>query len=87
MWGRASAGAIAGFFLSAGLVGLGSWVLPGPWQSTLVAGILVFFALWMLVATGAFFFRSGRAAWGWLGGGAVASLGLLWTLQHFALVH
>ena len=38
MWARASAGIVPGFFLSAALVGLASWMLPGPWQSTLVAG-------------------------------------------------
>ncbi len=36
MWGRFAAGVVAGFFLSVALVGLVCWLLPGPWQSTLV---------------------------------------------------
>jgi hypothetical protein len=81
MWSRAAAGAIGGFFLAAGLVGLVCWSLPGPWQATLVAGVSAFFPLWMIAICLAFFFSTARRAWLWLGGGALASLGLLWLLQ------
>src|SRR3546814_6402406 len=37
----------AGFFLAAALVGLVGWALPGPWQSTIVPGLVAFFPLWI----------------------------------------
>lgn len=81
MWTRALAGIVPGFFLSAGLVGLVSWLLPGPWQATLVGGMLAFFPVWMVVAAAAFGFRDGRRAWFWLGGSALLSLAALWAMQ------
>jgi len=86
IWGRALAGCIAGFFLSAGLVGLASWLWPGPWQSTIVGASLAFFPVWMIVVAAAFFFRDGRSAWRWLGGMALLSLAMLWTLQSLQWV-
>ncbi len=82
MWGRASAALVPGFFLAAGLMGLVCWTLPGPWQSTLVPGLVAFFPLWICVAGAAFAFASGARAWAWLGGLAIASLGGLWLLQQ-----
>lgn len=41
MWGRASAGALPGFILAAALVSLLGRLLPGPWQSTLVPGLVL----------------------------------------------
>ena len=81
MWGRATAAAIPGFLLSAGVTGLVSWLLPGPWQSTLVAGVVAFFAVWMAAMALAFQFRNGKRAWAWFSGGAVVSLATLWILQ------
>lgn len=81
MWARALAGSFAGFFLSAGLVGLATWLWPGPWQAGIVPASVAFFPVWMAVITGSFFFRDGRRAWAWLGGGALLSLGTLWALQ------
>lgn len=86
MWGKATAGFFPGFLLSAGLVGLVSWMLPGPWASTLVAGIIAIFPVWIGVASASFLFASGARAWAWLSLGAVVSLGLLWSLKHFGLV-
>lgn len=86
MWGKATAGIFPGFLLSAGLVGLVSWLLPGPWESTLVAGTLAIFPVWIGVASAGFLFASGARAWAWLSFGAAASLGLLWLLKHFAIV-
>lgn len=82
MWGRATAGIVPGFLLSAALVGLVSWCLPGPWQSTLVAGLLAFFPVWMGVIALAFAFRTGKRAW--LAYTGLAGLGLLalWALRH-----
>lgn len=86
MWGKATAGFFPGFLLSAGLVGLVSWMLPGPWESTLVAGVIGFIVVWIGVASASFQFASGARAWAWLSAGAAVSLGLLWTLKHFGLV-
>lgn len=81
MWARAFAGIVPGFLLSAGLVGLVTWGLPGAWQSTLVPGIIAFFVVWMGVMAAAFQFANGKRAWAWLGGLAALSLGALWLLQ------
>ena len=81
MWGRATAGAVPGFLLAAGLVGLVCWCLPGPWQASLVGGMVAFFPLWVGVFCVAFLFRSGVAAWTWLSLAALAALGVLWLLQ------
>lgn len=81
MWGRASAGAMAGFVLAAALVSLLGRLLPGPWQSALVPGLVLLFPLWVGIAAACFRFPSGRQAWAWTGGLAVVALGALWTLQ------
>ncbi|MDN5781773.1 MAG: hypothetical protein L0H23_07090 [Luteimonas sp.] len=81
MWSRASAGLVAGFFFAAALAGLVSWALPGPWQSTIVPTLVAFFPLWICAAGAAFGFSSGRRAWGWLGGLALAGFAVLWLLR------
>lgn len=81
MWARAGAGIVPGFFLAAALVGLVSWLLPGAWESTMVAGLLAFFPLWIGVLCIAFRFSSGARAWAWLSALALSALGLLWLLQ------
>lgn len=82
MWGRASAGAVPGFFLAAAVTGLACWGWPGPWQSTLVLGMVVFFILWIAAASAAFAFANGVRAWVWYGSGAIAALALLGWLQR-----
>ncbi len=74
MWGRATAGIVPGFFLATAIVGLVSWMLPGPWQSTLVAGGLAFFPVWIGVFCLGFQFRNGVRAW--LGYTVLATLGM-----------
>ncbi|HEY0501864.1 MAG TPA: hypothetical protein VGD42_00080 [Lysobacter sp.] len=81
MWARAFAGIVPGFLLSAGLVGLFTWALPGPWQGTVVPGVIAFFVVWTGVMAAAFQFGNGKRAWAWLGGLAVLCLGSLWLLQ------
>lgn len=81
MWSRALAGIIAGFFFSAAIVGLLSWCLPGPWQSTLVGGALAFFPLWMLTAAGSFLFANGKRAWWWLSGIALLLFAVFFVLR------
>lgn len=82
MWGRATAGIVPGFFLSAAIVGLVSWLLPGPWQSTLVPGSLAFFPVWMGVIALAFALRTGVRAWLVYSGAAGAGLLALWLLRY-----
>lgn len=81
MWARAFAGIVPGFLLSAALVGLFTWVLPGPWQGTLVPGIIAFFVVWIAVMAASFQFANGKRAWAWLSALAVLALGALWLLQ------
>lgn len=81
MWVKAIAGAVPGFFLSAGLIGLLCWLPPGPWESTLVIGLAAFFPVWIGVICAAFRFPGGAHAWGWLSAMALLSLGLLRLLQ------
>ncbi|MGH8075160.1 MAG: hypothetical protein ACREO4_14015 [Lysobacter sp.] len=81
MWGRATAGALPGFVLAASLVALLGRLWPGPWQATLVPGMVAFFPLWIGMAAVAFRFRSGLRAWAWIGGSALATLAVLWLLQ------
>lgn len=86
MWGRLAAGVVAGFFLSAALVGLVCWLLPGPWQSTLVPGMLAFAPVWVGVICASLQFANAKRAWLWLGISAVAGLALLRLLQALAWV-
>jgi hypothetical protein len=82
MWARATAGIVPGFFLSAAIVGLVSWLLPGPWQSTLVAGGLVFFPVWVGLFCAGFQFRSGVRAWVAYSLASVLGLAALALLRH-----
>ncbi len=86
MWGRATAGIVPGFFLAAALVGLIGWALPGPWQSTLVGGLVAFFPVWVGLACLAFAFRDGARAWLAYAGLAAAGLLALWWLRHLQWV-
>lgn len=81
MWMRAWAGILAGFFLAAAIAGLACWLPPGPWQSALVPSLIAFIPLWMMAATCAFAFRTGRGAWCGLGLAALAGFALLWLLR------
>ncbi|KRG70905.1 hypothetical protein [Pseudoxanthomonas dokdonensis] len=81
MWARALAGVVPGFFLSAAVLGLFCWGLPGPWQSTLVPGLVAFFPIWTIVIAASFKFADGRRAWAWLSALAVLAQSLLWALQ------
>lgn len=86
MWARATAGIIPGFFLSAALVGLISWLLPGEWEATLVASTIAFFPVWMGVIAASFKFANGKRAWAWLSILAVLAMAMLWGLQTLAWV-
>ena len=86
MWMRALAGALPGFLLSAAIVGLVSWSLPGPWSATLVGGLVAFFPVWIGVIALAFTFCSGKRAWTTYSALAALGLSLLWLLQRMQWV-
>ena len=86
MWARATAGIFPGFFLSAALVGLVSWMLPGKWEATIVAGLIAFFPVWIGVIAASFKFANSKRAWAWLSALAVVAMGALWGLQSLAWV-
>lgn len=81
MWSRACAGVFAGFFASAALVGLTCWLMPGPWQATIVPGLVAFIAAWIVAASAAFAFADGRRAWAWLSLLALCGFASLHTLR------
>lgn len=81
IWARASAGVVPGFFFTAAVVGLVCWLLPGAWESTIVAGLIAFFPAWIGVICAACRFPRGTQAWGWLSLLALLGLGSLWLLQ------
>ncbi|KGM51391.1 membrane protein [Lysobacter concretionis Ko07 = DSM 16239] len=81
MWGRATAAALPGFILAAALASLLGRLWPGPWQATLVPGLVLLFPLWISIAAASFRFAGGWRAWGWIGSLALAALGALWLLQ------
>jgi len=86
MWARAIAGILPGFFLSAALVGLLTWLLPGKWETAIVGGLIAFFPVWMGVIAASFQFANGKRAWAWLSALALIAMGVLWGLQSLAWV-
>jgi hypothetical protein len=86
MWARATAGIFPGFFLSAALVGLVTWLLPGNWEAAIVGGLIAFFPVWIGVIAASFQFSNGRHAWAWLSALALIAMGILWGLQWLAWV-
>lgn len=81
MWARASAGIVPGFFLAAALDGLACFAWPGPWQATLVPGLIAFFPLWTAVFCASIRAPGGGQAWAWLTSLAVLGMWLLRTAQ------
>jgi hypothetical protein len=69
-WAKASAGAILGLGLALSLVGLYAYLGPGGMDAptgrySLMRHLEAF--VWIAVFGFCFLFRSGRAAWAWLG--------------------
>lgn len=81
MGSRVLAGLVPGFFATAAIVGLICWGLPGPWPSTIVAGIIGFVPLWMGVLAASFAFASARRAHAVWSAMALAGFALLWLLR------
>ena len=86
-WGKASAGVILGFGLALSLVGLYAYLgsggidAPGGRYSLMrYMEVLVWTAVFGLC----FLFRSGRAAWGWLGAMNLLAFAALFACRfHF----
>lgn len=81
MWTRLAAGVVPGFFLAAGVLGLVCWSLPGPWQATIVPGLVAFLPLWIGLVCVSLRYADGVRAWAWLTALAILALALLWLLQ------
>lgn len=80
--GKAAAGVMAGFVLSACLLALTLRALPGHGQAWLVAALIIFVPLWLALVAASFLFRSVRRAWLLLGLPALLSWGVLQWLNH-----
>ncbi len=81
MWGKVAAGAVLGLPLSAFTLGAVIYAWPGPWQHSMVVGMLPFFPLWMAVIAASPLFRSTARAWLWLALASVAALAALWLIK------
>lgn len=82
MWMRLGAGVLPGCFLAAALVGLACWLPPGPWERSMVPGLVAFFPVWLAIVCLSLRFATAPRAWLWLSGLAVAGLGVLQLLQR-----
>ena len=86
-WGKASAGAILGLGLALSLVGLYAYLGPGGIDAptgrySLMRYLEVF--VWIAVFGFCFLFRSGRAAWAWLGAANLIAFAALFACRfHF----
>lgn len=86
-WGKASAGAILGLGLALSLVGLYAYLGPGGIDAptgrySLMRHLEAF--VWIVVFGFCFLFRSGRAAWTWLGAANLIAFAALFACRfHF----
>jgi hypothetical protein len=86
-WSKASAGAILGFGLALSLAGLYAYLAPGGIDAPGGRYSLMRFLeaiVWIAVFGFCFLFRSGRAAWAWLGVANLITLAALLACRfHF----
>ncbi|MEH2514732.1 hypothetical protein V1279_000305 [Bradyrhizobium sp. AZCC 1610] len=85
-WGKASAGAILGFGLALSLVGLYAYLGPGGIDAptgrySLMRHLEAF--VWIAVFGFCFLFRSGRAAWTWLGAANLIAFAALFACRFY----
>ncbi|WP_255988302.1 hypothetical protein [Chitinolyticbacter albus] len=81
MWSKVTAGAVLGLPLSAFAVGTVIYAWPGPWQHSMVVGLVFFFPLWMAVIAASPLFRSAGRAWLWLALASAAAFAALWLIK------
>lgn len=84
MIARCLAGTLLGFPLSAMLLALCLFWLPGHGQAGLIPVLLLFFPLWVGVMAGSYMFRDGRRAWLVLGTANGVVFATLWLSRHVA---
>lgn len=85
-WGKASAGAILGLGLALSLVGLYAYLAPGGINApggrySLMRYLEVI--VWIAVFGFCFLFRSGRAAWAWLGAANLIAFAALFACRFY----
>lgn len=85
-WGKTSAGAILGLGLAFALVGLYAYLAPGGIDApggrySLMRYLEVF--VWTVVFGFCFLFRSGRAAWMWLGAANLVAFAALFACRFY----
>jgi hypothetical protein len=85
-WSKASAGAILGLGLALSLVGLYAYLGPGGIDAptgrySLMRHLEAF--VWIMVFGFCFLFRSGRAAWAWLGAANLIAFAALFACRFF----
>lgn len=88
-WGKTSAGLILGIGLAFSLVGLYAYLGPGGIDApggrySLMRYLEVF--VWITVFGFCFLFRSGRAAWAWLGAANLISFAALFACRFYFFV-
>jgi hypothetical protein len=85
-WAKTSAGAILGFGLALSLVGLYAYLGPGGIDTPSGRYALMRFLvalIWIAVFGFCFLFRSGLAAWGWLGAANLIAFAALFACRFW----
>ncbi|WP_226662772.1 hypothetical protein [Microbulbifer aggregans] len=85
--GKASAGAIAGYFLAIAICGIFSRFGPlevGGFSAQAQINMWLVAPLWAVILSFCFMFRNGVRAWAWLGGANVVLWGIL-LLSRFVI--
>ena len=85
-WAKTSAGLLLGFGLAMALVGLPAYLVSGgiaapDGRFTTLRFLMPF--LWIAVFSLCYLFRSGRAAWLWLGGANLLAFALLFACRFW----
>ncbi|HSI48760.1 MAG TPA: hypothetical protein VLA61_10850 [Ideonella sp.] len=82
MWAKSMAAVLLGMPLAVAVVGLIALLGPGPLALRTLPSLLLFFPVWVVSISLPFWFRSGKAAWAWLGGATLLGFALLWWVKQ-----
>ena len=85
-WGKASAGVILGFGLALSLVGLCAYLAPGGINAPGGRYSMMRYPeafVWIAAFGFCFLFRSGRAAWAWLGAANLIAFAALFACRFY----
>lgn len=80
-FGKATAGLVLGFGLALALSSLFAILAPGSGGGKLQVTMWMASPIWVTILGFCFLFRSGRAAWGWLGLANGIAFGVLAAVQ------